>query len=555
MDGSSSNEKGTRDDSNHPDNKPLQHEGWTSIKEKKRHCTDILFLLILICSWIAMTAIGFAACGIISSDLIVAGDVSQLRYSTDYAGRLCGVSDGLHKRRYGYYLLDASVVCVSSCPSSTDFNAVICEDEVQTSANSNLALRIKYLQDRRCMFKIDSYTILNRCIPKESLSTVESMLQGYNITTSYAVSSSTGSWFKTFLSDVYEYRGIIFGFGIGVSTAIAFTYLYFLRIPGVLYIIIWGIIFTIQLCLMVGTTLLWILANKWKSDGNHTSYQILAMRVVAYFGVACTLLYFCLILVIRKRIQLAIGIVKESARALSTLPLLILMPIFQVVGIVMFLVPWIIFVIYLASSGDTSTVTKSYTLNGSKLTYKYKTYSYARNTKYAFLYMIFCFFWTSEFIVAVGQLVISLSVVAWYFTRDKKEIGNHTILWSFRTVSIYHLGTAAFGSLIIGTILTIRAVVAYAQKKMNKPGNFLIKYFLCVLQCFTWCLEKFMRFINKSAYIQTSLYSYSFCKAARCAFFLILRNILRVAAVNMIADFILFLGKVSCKYLTHVKIS
>ena len=52
-----------------------------------------------------------------------------------------------------------------------------------------------------------------------------------------------------------------------------------------------------------------------------------------------------------------------------------------------------------------------------------------------------------------------------------------------------------------------------------------------------------MRFLNKNAYIQTAIYGYSFCKAARKAFFLLLRNILRVAAVSIVADFVLLLGK------------
>jgi hypothetical protein len=53
-----------------------------------------------------------------------------------------------------------------------------------------------------------------------------------------------------------------------------------------------------------------------------------------------------------------------------------------------------------------------------------------------------------------------------------------------------------------------------------------------------------MKFLNKNAYIQTAIFGYSFCKASRKAFFLLLRNILRVAAVNMVADFVLLLGKV-----------
>lgn len=59
-----------------------------------------------------------------------------------------------------------------------------------------------------------------------------------------------------------------------------------------------------------------------------------------------------------------------------------------------------------------------------------------------------------------------------------------------------------------------------------------------------------MKFLNKNAYIQTAIYGYSFCKAARCAFFLLLRNILRVAAVNMVSDFVLLLGKLFITILT-----
>ena len=65
--------------------------------------------------------------------------------------------------------------------------------------------------------------------------------------------------------------------------------------------------------------------------------------------------------------------------------------------------------------------------------YTYREFTYTTNTKYAFLYMIFCYFWTSEFILAFGQLVVALSFTGWYFVRDKSTVGNGTVYW----VSIY----------------------------------------------------------------------------------------------------------------------
>lgn len=40
-----------------------------------------------------------------------------------------------------------------------------------------------------------------------------------------------------------------------------------------------------------------------------------------------------------------------------------------------------------------------------------------------------------------------------------------------------------------------------------------------------------------------AIYGYSFCRAAQKAFLLIVANALRVAAINSIGDFVLFLGK------------
>jgi hypothetical protein len=109
------------------------------------------------------------------------------------------------------------------------------------------------------------------------------------------------------------------------------------------------------------------------------------------------------------------------------------------------------------------------------------------------------------------------------------------------------MGTAAFGSLVIAIIKTISAVLTYLQKKAKKSGNRILVFILAVLKCCLWCLEKCMKFLNKNAYIQTAIHGYSFCKAARVAFFLLLRNVLRVLGVSIVGDFVLILGKVRAR--------
>jgi hypothetical protein len=107
------------------------------------------------------------------------------------------------------------------------------------------------------------------------------------------------------------------------------------------------------------------------------------------------------------------------------MPVLILYPILPVFGFVLFLIPWVIYMVYLASSGEIKTTCLC--SSGDELEYTMDTefenmlidsnetsfvnecdascqqvssFEYARNTRYAGLYLVFTFFWTTQFIIA-----------------------------------------------------------------------------------------------------------------------------------------------------------
>jgi len=172
----------------------------------------------------------------------------------------------------------------------------------------------------------------------------------------------------------------------------------------------------------------------------------------------------------------------------------------------------------------------------------YRTFVYSDNVRWALLYYIFIFYWTSQFIVAMGQLVVAISCSSWYFDRNK-GFSNSKVVQALRHAFWYHTGSAAFGSLIIAIIKTIRAIIMYLQKKAKDSGNKVAQVVLCCIQCCLWCVEKCMKFLNKNAYIQIAIHSYSFCKAAKEAFFLILRNAGRLLALGVVSEIVLVLGK------------
>jgi choline transporter-like protein 2/4/5 len=80
----------------------------------------------------------------------------------------------------------------------------------------------------------------------------------------------------------------------------------------------------------------------------------------------------------------------------------------------------------------------------------------------------------------------------------------------------------------------LRTVLSYIESKLKAFNNDLVRCLLCVCKCCLWCLEKFMRFINRNAYIVCAMRSTNFCVSAKDAFSLLMRNILRVVVLNKV---------------------
>lgn len=287
------------------------------------------------------------------------------------------------------------------------------------------------------MYDIETVGFVRRCLPKgidiyaiANTAAQQAETYGVNTTALYATATNRNTtWFTDFIGDIYSLLGYVFGFGIGVTVGVALLYLFLLQTRGLLFLVLWTAILGVLVFLLLGSFLLWSLANRWDSDGLHSHNEVITMRVFAYFGLGLSAFYFCVIVVLRKRIQLAIGIVKQAARALMVMPNILFLPLAQALGIVCFMVPWVIYVLALASSGSQVNHDATYTYQGQTFTYTYKTYSYQTNTRWAFLYMLFCWFWTSEFLIALGQIIVALSFSRWYFTRDKSVHGWSTVNW------------------------------------------------------------------------------------------------------------------------------
>mmetsp|Transcript_3507 Transcript_3507/g.12781 ORF Transcript_3507/g.12781 Transcript_3507/m.12781 type:complete len:678 (-) Transcript_3507:65-2098(-) len=543
-------------DAAHPDNRKIVLEPGFGGPCKKRRCTDLLCMLLLVACWACMTGIGFAALGFIESDKIHKGNPYRLINGIDYKGNVCGISKDVKNTDKLYYLPDGRGVCIKKCPKKSDLEQFYCTYNVQKEIDAEtrdlerIALGYSEVKKGECQIYYKTKDVLNYCISKDALD-YSAELAASEFVDDKTVGNSTDSgyddgakqeWYEKVYGDIFLSWPYIVGFGVGGALIVGFVYTFLLRIPGVLALIIWGLLAAIFVLLLAAAAFLYSTSLKWAGESSpktHPKSQADGMSYAAIAVLVLAGLWFCFVCCMRKRIMLAIGIVREAAKCIAAMPLIVLFPLFQCAGLLVFLVPWFAYAIFLGSSGELKTV------DGGELG-TYKELKYDKNTYYAGWYMLFTYFWTSEFIVALGQIIIAMACSTWYFTRDKGFIGSNTIMTSVGRSMFYHSGTAAFGSLIIAIIKTIRAVVAYIQKKAKKTKTCkaLLQVVLCVIQCCLWCIEKCMKFLNKNAYIQTAIFGFSFCKAARCAFFLILRNIARIAALSIVSGFVLLLGKI-----------
>ncbi|XP_063707419.1 choline transporter-like 2 isoform X2 [Culicoides brevitarsis] len=288
------------------------------------------------------------------------------------------------------------------------------------------------------------------------------------------------------------------------------------------------------------------------------------------------------IIILRKRIVIAVALVKEGSKAVSSITSTVFFPIF----------PWLFQVavigfavlcgLYLASIG-----TEVYKVSGMNTTKTCictgKTYvdgeicnpiefnQFCKNTAFSnnkarsdlcidaachFIQIqnptivnyfhginIFGFFWTVFFISAFGEMVLAATFATWYWTFKKSEVPFFALTSGLSRTICYHLGTLAFGSFIIAVCRIIRVMLEWVHQKCKKYDNEVTRAILCIFRCLFWLLEKFLRFLNRNAYIMCAIHGKNFCASAGDAFNLLMRNCLRVVALDQVTSFLFFLSK------------
>jgi len=296
----------------------------------------------------------------------------------------------------------------------------------------------------------------------------------------------------------------------------------------------------------------------------------------------------CLFLFLRQRILIAIALIEQGSKAVGQMFSSLFFPIIPFLSQLVVVGWFLVVALYLSSWGqqeyrvafkndkDCSTIPEcSYSDNSSTIV-PYKAndtclpmdfgpckkacpdamcqfVKYTKNKDYSWMQFVnvFGLYWGVFFFSAFSELVLAGVFSQWYWTFNKStDLPNCSLGTAMWNAAVFHLGTVAFGSLIIAIIRMLRTILEYIERKCKKFNNDLTKCLIWCCKCCLWCLEKFMRFINRNAYIMCAVKNTNFCKSAKDAFNLLMRNLVRVVVLDSVVDFLLFLGKLVIVLLT-----
>ncbi|XP_030838771.1 choline transporter-like protein 1 isoform X2 [Strongylocentrotus purpuratus] len=524
---------------------PVQVEDDFNGPLSERSCRDIPCLIIFLAFLGGMGYVTYLA--------LRDGNPDRLIYGDDSYGNICGKKNNpienvslsgrdMTDKPYVFFFDDVAMsklkptskrLCVSRCNNETVFT----RGGLRDLAVNNITRLCTYDVD------VDDYVhatqggmgecpqtpiaarkpILFRCVRADVIGVASSLLQN--------------DIFQSALADIEKsWREIVYlcliAFGLSITVVIALRFL--------AAYIIWSMVFGFILGSMGGSGFLWYMWYIARAALRETPAELQLAQdksnlktTLIYASVATTVtaILLLILLVMFKRIALVVTLFKEAGKAIGAMPFLLTQPLWTSLFLLSFCAAWVYIYLYIATAGHPKATPDGLV--------EYVKDSFS---KYMGWYYIFGLLWVTQFILACQECTIAGAIAEWFFARDKSLLST-PILKSIYRIIRYHLGSLAFGSLLIAIIMFIRIVLGYIQSKLKGAKSAPAQYCLKCMQCILWLFEKVLRYINRNAYIEIAIYGYNFCKAAQKAFSVLVSNALRVAAINSVGDFLLLLGK------------
>ncbi|XP_032510800.2 choline transporter-like 2 isoform X3 [Danaus plexippus] len=470
---------------------------------------------------------------------------------------------------------------------------MVCTDEVTNIQTMTLSEAIAYMQQEKCAsFVLQSQPVLGRCFVNvtaavEVLREVSDLDLGEGqVTEQFTKLLKFNQLSSQIVQDLQQSRWYLAGALIGI-VLLCFIYILLLRwlVAPVVWVSIAGLFallgFAIYLCyknyiyykenvgLYQETNLKGYVESIF---GKYQTWLALVIILAAIFIILLPVIIF-----LRSRITIAIALIREGSKAVTANKTTIVFPIFPWIFQCAIIGYGVLVLMHLLSIGQSAFQvvnkridtncdcgdlykedgvscdpvrfaaschdTSNALLPCANATCHYTGVDSPHYIIYLHLVNLLGFFWAMFFISGVADMTLANTFSTWYWTYNKRNLPFFTLTSSIYTTIRYHLGTVAFGALIIAIVRVIRVILEYIDHKVKKFDNAFTRAILCCCRCFFWCLENFLKFVNKNAYIMCAIHGKNFCKSASDAFSLLMRNVVRLVVLDKMADWIFFLSK------------
>jgi hypothetical protein len=203
------------------------------------------------------------------------------------------------------------------------------------------------------------------------------------------------------------------------------------------------------------------LKDEYSEDDDSYKYALYG----SYVAWALAGIYLLVVCCCRKRIQLAGSIVQASSDFFAQTTRIIFVPVFSYVFLFVWVFLWTILAVWLWSVGE---VSKDETLPIANI-------EWDSTTRAMWWYIVFGLFWLCAFIRGGSDFIIALTATQWYFqgcgSSSSDNKGQASVFLSASWTLRYHLGSVAFGSLLIAIMNMVKLVFEYIKKKFDKYMN------------------------------------------------------------------------------------
>ncbi|PNJ14419.1 SLC44A2 isoform 8 [Pongo abelii] len=370
---------------------------------------------------------------------------------------------------------------------------------------------------------------------------------------------------------------------IGLVIAMAMSLLFIILLRFLAGIMVWVMIIMVILVLGYGIFHCYMEYSRLRGEagsdvslvdlGFQTDFRVylhLRQTWLAFMIILSILevIIILLLIFLRKRILIAIALIKEASRAVGYVMCSMLYPLVTFFLLCLCIAYWASTAVFLSTSNEA--VYKIFDDGLCPFTAKTcnpETFPSSNESRqcpnarcqFAFyggesgyhrallglqIFNAFMFFWLANFVLALGQVTLAGAFASYYWAlRKPDDLPAFPLFSAFGRALRYHTGSLAFGALILAIVQIIRVILEYLDQRLKAAENKFAKCLMTCLKCCFWCLEKFIKFLNRNAYIMIAIYGTNFCTSARNAFFLLMRNIIRVAVLDKVTDFLFLLGK------------